>query len=213
MERQLTPLDRIIMQLDDALRLTTGQAPEASRPNPAQDVPDTQLDNATQQHVAGLMRVNHSGEICAQALYAGQALTAHNAQVREAMTRAAQEELDHLAWCELRLQELDSRPSLLNPLWWLGSFAIGAAAGLAGDGWSLGFLRETENQVEAHLEEHLGRLPATDARSQAILGQMQVDEASHAQTAAEAGAYELPTPVREAMRFASGIMKAVAYRL
>lgn len=209
----MTPLDRVITQLDEALRLSTGQAPEPARASPAASVPATELDAATRRHVAGLMRVNHSGEICAQALYAGQAVTARNPEVREEMSRAAQEELDHLAWCEARLAELGSHTSLLNPLWWAGSFAIGALAGLAGDGWSLGFLRETENQVEAHLADHLDRLPAEDARSNAILEQMKEDEAKHADMAEASGAYELPRPVREAMRVAAGIMKVVAYRI
>ena len=213
MERQFTPLDRIIAQLDEALRLATGQAPEPTRANPAGDLPQASLDEATRRHVAGLMRVNHAGEICAQALYAGQATTARSPEVRAEMSRAAQEELDHLAWCEARLDELGSRTSLLNPLWWAGSFAIGALAGLAGDGWSLGFLKETEIQVEAHLQEHLERLPETDARSNAILEQMKADEASHASMAEAAGAYELAAPLREAMRIASGVMKVVAYRI
>ena len=213
MERQLTPMDRFIAQLDEALRLATGRAPEPMRANPAGELPQAPLDETERRHVAGLMRVNHAGEICAQALYSGQASTARSPQVRAEMARAAQEELDHLAWCEARLSELGSRPSLLNPLWWAGSFAIGALAGLAGDGWSLGFLKETENQVEAHLQDHLGRLPEGDSRSNAILEQMKTDEASHASMAEAAGAFELPAPVREAMRLASGVMKVVAYRV
>jgi ubiquinone biosynthesis monooxygenase Coq7 len=159
------------------------------------------------------MRINHTGEICAQALYAGQAATARNDATREAMQSAADEEIDHLSWCEDRLRELDSRPSLLNPLWYAGSFAIGAVAGIAGDDWSLGFVRETENQVEAHLQDHLERLPAGDARSLAILDQMKVDEAKHAAMAEAAGARELPPPIRRAMAFTAGIMKALAYRM
>jgi ubiquinone biosynthesis monooxygenase Coq7 len=213
MERQYTPIDRFITLVDEALRLSTGLAPDPARPSPAAEVPDNEMDEETRQHVAGLMRVNHTGEICAQALYAGQAVTARNAAVREEMNAAAMDEIDHLSWCEKRLEELDSRPSLLNPFWYAGSFAIGALAGLAGDGWSLGFLKETENQVEAHLQDHLDRLPEDDARSHAILDQMKVDEARHAGMAEEAGAYELPEQVRELMRFTSNIMKAVAYRI
>jgi ubiquinone biosynthesis monooxygenase Coq7 len=206
-------LDRLLIRVDQALRLTAGVAPEPARPNPAAELPDLELEMETRQHVAGLMRVNHAGEICAQALYAGQAATARDDRVREAMQQAAAEEIDHLAWCESRLEELGSRPSVLNPLWYAGSFAIGAVAGLAGDRWSLGFVRETEIQVEAHLQQHLERLPPEDARSQAILDQMKTDEAKHAQMAEQAGASELPKPVRSAMAFTAGIMKALAYRI
>ncbi len=211
--RQFTAMDRILIQIDEALRLSTGAAPAPAQPSPALDLPDLELDSASREHVAGLMRVNHAGEICAQALYAGQAATARDERVREAMQQAAAEEINHLAWCESRLEELGSRPSLLNPLWYAGSFAMGAFAGLAGDRWSLGFLRETEIQVEAHLQEHLQRLPVEDARSQAILDQMKTDEAQHARMAEEAGAAELPLPIRTAMAFTAGIMKALAYRI
>lgn len=213
MERHFTPLDRAISRMDEALRLATGQAPEPQRPNPAGSLPVAELDDAERNHVAGLMRINHTGEICAQALYSGQAATARSKEVKAEMSVAAQEEIDHLAWCEARLAELNSQPSLLNPLWYAGSFAIGAIAGLAGDGWSLGFLKETENQVEAHLEDHLDRLPEDDERSNAILAQMKIDEAKHADMAEASGAYELPEPVREAMRAAANFMKAVAYRI
>jgi ubiquinone biosynthesis monooxygenase Coq7 len=213
MERHYTALDRIIASLDDALRLSTGEAPAAQRQNPAADLAAGALDEDQRRHVAGLMRINHTGEICAQALYAGQAATARNDATREAMQSAADEEIDHLSWCEERLRELDSRPSLLNPLWYAGSFAIGAAAGIAGDDWSLGFVRETEIQVEAHLQDHLERLPAGDARSQAILDRMKADEAKHAEMAEAAGARDLPPPIRRAMAFTAGIMKALAYRI
>jgi ubiquinone biosynthesis monooxygenase Coq7 len=213
MERHYTPLDRFIGIVDEALRLSSGNAPEPARPNPAADLPEPELDEETRRHVAGLMRINHTGEICAQALYAGQAVTARSAEVREEMNAAAEDEIDHLSWCEQRLAELDSRTSLLNPLWYAGSFAIGAVAGLAGDGWSLGFLKETENQVEAHLQDHLDKLPADDGRSHAILDQMKIDEARHADMAESAGAFELPDQVRELMRFTANIMKAVAYRI
>jgi ubiquinone biosynthesis monooxygenase Coq7 len=211
--RNFTAIDRILIGLDQALRLSAGQSPSPIRPNPASDLPDLQLQEGSRFHVAGLMRVNHAGEICAQALYAGQAATAREPQVREAMQQAADEEIDHLAWCESRLEELGSKPSLLNPLWYAGSFAIGAVAGLAGDRWSLGFVRETEIQVEAHLQEHLERLPPEDARSQAILDQMKTDEAQHARMAENAGAAELPAPIRAAMAFTAGIMKTLAYRI
>jgi ubiquinone biosynthesis monooxygenase Coq7 len=159
------------------------------------------------------MRINHAGEICAQALYAGQAATARSADVQADMQQAANEEIDHLSWCRERLDELDSKPSLLDPLWYAGSFAIGAAAGLAGDGWSLGFLKETENQVEAHLEGHIEKLPPEDARSRAILDQMKIDEAKHAKMAEDSGAYDLPQPVRGLMKITAGVMKAIAYRV
>lgn len=212
-QRHYTPIDHAINALDQALRLSSGHAPPASRANPAGEVPDCELDDDTRRHVAGLMRINHTGEICAQALYAGQAATARNPDIRVQMEQASQEEIDHLSWCADRLAELDSRPSVLNPLWYAGSFAIGAAAGVAGDGWSLGFLKETEIQVEAHLAEHLDQLPGDDRRSQAILDQMKTDEAQHAESAREAGAFELPDPVKQVMTFASKLMKAVAYRL
>lgn len=213
MERVLTPIDRFIGTLDQALRTAAGEVPPATRSNPAGSLPDPALDEDEVRHVAGLMRVNHTGEVCAQALYAGQAATARSPEVKAEMAHAAEEEIDHLAWCNERLDELDSHPSVFNPVWTIGSFALGAAAGLAGDGWSLGFLKETENQVEAHLEEHIERLPADDARSRAILAQMKEDEAKHAKMAEDSGAYALPRPVRDAMRLSANFMKAVAYRL
>ncbi|MDX1554858.1 MAG: 2-polyprenyl-3-methyl-6-methoxy-1,4-benzoquinone monooxygenase [Xanthomonadales bacterium] len=211
--RVFTPLDRLISALDEALRISGGTAPLPQRANPAEGVEGLDLDETQRQHVAGLMRVNHAGEICAQALYAGQAMTARNPEVAEKMQQAADEEIDHLAWCESRLTELDDRPSVLNPLWYAGSFAIGAVAGLAGDRWSLGFLKETERQVEAHLEDHMGQLPEADTRSRAILDQMKQDEASHAEMAEAAGGAELPETIRRAMALASGVMKTLAYRL
>ena len=213
MDRNYTPIDRFIAAVDEGLRVSSGKAPKPERENPAGDLPSAELENAEREHVAGLMRINHAGEVCAQALYAGQAATARNDETREAMQLAADEEIDHLAWCEQRLEELDSRPSLLNPLWYAGSFTIGALAGLAGDQWSLGFVKETEIQVEAHLQDHLEKLPAGDARSQAILDQMKVDEAKHAEMASDAGASDLPKPVQQAMGLMAGVMKAIAYRL
>ena len=213
MERNYTKLDRIISSMDEALRICTGEAPSPQRENPAGDIPPADLDDEERRHVAGLMRINHTGEVCAQALYTGQAATARHDETRQAMQRAADEEIDHLAWCEDRLQELDSRPSILNPLWYAGSFAIGAIAGMVGDEWSLGFVKETENQVEAHLADHLERLPDGDERSQAILDQMKTDEAKHAKMAEEAGAHDLPRPIQSAMAFTAGIMKTLAYRI
>jgi len=213
MERNYSRLDGLIASIDEALRITTGEAPAASRKNPAGNIEPVELDEKDRRHVAGLMRINHTGEICAQALYAGQAATAHDDATREAMKLAAQEEIDHLSWCEDRLKELDSQPSLLNPFWYASSYAIGAFAGIAGDEWSLGFVRETEIQVEAHLMDHLEKLPAGDARSEAILDQMKQDEAKHAEMARDAGARELPPPIRRAMAFTANIMKTLAYRI
>lgn len=213
MDRHYTAIDRIIASIDEGLRISTGEAPSPFRPNPAQDVAPGELDEGQRRHVAGLMRINHTGEVCAQALYAGQAATARRDETRRSMQQAADEEIDHLSWCEDRLKELDSRPSVLNPLWYASSFAIGALAGIAGDEWSLGFVKETENQVEAHLQDHIDRLPGTDARSQAILDQMKVDEAKHAEMAQEAGARNLPLPIRRAMTLTANLMKTLAYRL
>lgn len=213
MTRSYSRLDHLIISVDNALRMSSGESVEAKRPNPATAVPDIVMDEANRQHAAGLMRINHAGEICAQALYAGQAVTARNPQVQAEMQQAADEEIDHLSWCKERLDELESRPSLLAPLWYAGSFAIGAAAGLAGDGWSLGFLKETENQVEAHLANHITRLPPEDERSRAILDQMKIDEAKHAQMAENSGAFDLPRPVRRLMKLTAGAMKAVAYKV
>jgi ubiquinone biosynthesis monooxygenase Coq7 len=183
--------------------------------NPAElEAPDAEaMSDAERRHVAGLMRVNHVGEVCAQALYQAQKLTAHDRTVRDQMDAAAREEEDHLSWCADRLRELGSRPSLLNPLWYAGAFAIGLLAGRAGDRVSLGFVSETERQVEAHLDSHLDELPAADGRSRAIIEQMRNDEAHHGKMAREAGGIELPMPIRDAMRFASRIMTGTAYRI
>ena len=213
MNRNYSRLDHLIISVDNALRMSSGESVEAKRINPAKEVPEIMMEEPQRQHAAGLMRINHAGEICAQALYAGQAATARNPEVQAEMQQAADEEIDHLSWCKERLDELESGPSLLAPLWYAGSFAIGAAAGLAGDGWSLGFLKETENQVEAHLENHLSRLPPEDERSRAILDQMKIDEAKHAQMAEDSGAFDLPQPVRRLMKLTAGAMKAVAYKV
>lgn len=211
--RQLSRLDRLLIEVEHALGSAFVTQPPARRGNPAAGLPEADLDPAQRRHAAGLMRVNHVGEVCAQALYFGQAAVARDAATRAQLLEAASEETDHLAWCGQRLNQLASRPSLLNPLWYAGSYAIGLAAGLRGDGWNLGFVVETERQVEAHLGEHLHSLPATDARSRAIVQVMKADEARHADNAHAAGARALPAPVRAAMRVASGFMKAVAYRL
>ncbi|MDE2307836.1 MAG: 2-polyprenyl-3-methyl-6-methoxy-1,4-benzoquinone monooxygenase [Xanthomonadaceae bacterium] len=210
--RTLTPFDRLLAGCERALEAIAG-APPADRPSPAADIAEADLDDAERRHAAGLMRVNHTGEVCAQALYLGQAALARNADNREHLLHAAAEETDHLAWCAARLQQLDSRPSLLNPLWYLGSYAIGAAAALAGDPLSLGFVVETERQVEAHLAEHLEQLPAQDRRSRAVLTVMQADEIRHAQAAQQRGGIELPFPLPRLMHLSSLVMKKVAYRL
>jgi ubiquinone biosynthesis monooxygenase Coq7 len=181
------------------------------RPNPAANADDTQLTEFERRHSAGLMRVNHAGEVAAQALYHGQALTARREAVRDALDRAAREENDHLAWCEQRLCELDSRNSYLAPLWYLGSLAIGAAAGLVGDKWNLGFLAETERQVVVHLKGHLASLPARDQKSRAIVEQMREDEGRHATAAMRAGGASLPEPIRKLMTTTSKAMTSTAY--
>lgn len=210
--RTLTPFDRLLDGCERALKAIAG-APAANRPSPAVSISEAELDEAERRHAAGLMRINHTGEVCAQALYFGQAALARDAANREHLLHAAAEETDHLAWCAERLQQLDSRPSLLNPLWYAGSYAIGAAAALAGDPVSLGFVVETEHQVEAHLAEHLEKLPAQDERSRAILSQMQADEIRHAQAAQQRGGIDLPFPLPQLMHASSMLMKVVAYRL
>ncbi len=210
--RALSPLDRLLADAQNALETVAG-APRAARTNPGAGEADVVLDEIERRHAAGLMRINHVGEVCAQALYVGQAAVARDPQTRAQLQAAAQEETDHLAWCADRLRELDSRPSLLNPIWYAGSYAIGVLAGLRGDGWNLGFVVETERQVEAHLEEHLQTLPPADARSRAILTVMKDDEIRHADHAEAAGARLLPQPVPTLMAAASKLMKAVAYRI
>jgi len=212
MDRRLTLVDRLLADAQNALGTVFG-APSAERANPAGDRADVVLDDEERRHAAGLMRINHVGEICAQALYVGQAAVARDPATRAGLLAAAQEETDHLAWCAQRLEELDSRPSLLNPLWYGGSYAIGVLAGLRGDGWNLGFVVETERQVEAHLHEHLERLPAADLRSRAILETMKADEARHADHAQAQGARVLPQPVPTIMAAASNLMKTIAYRI
>jgi len=212
MERRLSLIDRLLADTQNALGTVFG-APSAERGNPAGDRADVVLDDAERRHAAGLMRINHVGEVCAQALYVGQAAVARDPQTRAALLAAASEETDHLAWCAERLAELDARPSLFNPLWYAGSYTIGLLAGLRGDGWNLGFVVETERQVEAHLHEHLEKLPAADLRSRAILEVMKEDEARHADKAEAQGARVLPQPVPTLMAAASNLMKSIAYRI
>ncbi|MBU3625206.1 2-polyprenyl-3-methyl-6-methoxy-1,4-benzoquinone monooxygenase [Polynucleobacter sp. JS-Safj-400b-B2] len=206
-------MDRLILEFDSALRSVVGGA-NAHRPIPDSDVGSSSgLDAAERKHAAGLMRVNHVGEVCAQALYQSQKLVARNPEIREMLDHSAQEEMDHLAWCETRLQELGSHTSYLNPLWYAGSFAIGLAAGLAGDKWSLGFVAETEKQVENHLESHLEKLPKDDQRSRAIVDQMRIDEIIHGQAAKDAGGVNLPEPVQKIMQVMSKMMTTTAYKI
>jgi ubiquinone biosynthesis monooxygenase Coq7 len=200
----VTP-DRFLIPLDRALRTLFAPA-NSSRPLPGENEPEVELSDAQRRETAALMRINHVGEVCAQALYEGQLLTAREARVRELLGRAARDETDHLAWTQRRLEELGGRRSVLEPLFYAGSFALGAAAGLVGDRWNLGFLAETERQVEQHLDVHLERLPREDARSRAILAQMRADEGGHAVSARKEGGADLPLPVRAAMRVASRIM-------
>jgi ubiquinone biosynthesis monooxygenase Coq7 len=203
-------IDRVIINFDRTLR--TLFAPAATlRPVPGDDLPEPEMDASKREHAAALMRVNHTGEICAQALYQGQSLTARNPAARAALEHAAQEETEHLAWTERRIAELGGRKSLLNPLFYAGSMAMGAATGLLGDRWNLGFLAETERQVVEHLDRHLRKLPREDQKSIAILGEMRLDEGRHATTAIEHGAAELPLPVKGLMRIASGIMTRSSY--
>ncbi|MFK7915097.1 MAG: 2-polyprenyl-3-methyl-6-methoxy-1,4-benzoquinone monooxygenase [Pseudomonadales bacterium] len=204
-------LDNIINGFDRSLRTLTGQQ-QAQRPTPAQ-AQEAPLSAVQREHAAGLMRVNHAGEVCAQALYEGQALVARSEAVRSQLQAAAAEEQDHLAWCEQRLVELDSRPSLLDPLFYGASFAMGAATALLGDRVSLGFVEATEDQVCQHLDEHLERLPSEDQRSREILQQMRADEARHGAEALAAGGQTFPTPVKAAMRLVSRVMTEATYRV
>ncbi len=209
--RDYSPADRLLVNLDQAIRTVFGKPQTTGRPNPAEGIAESELDDRERKHTARLMRINHTGEVCAQALYQGQALTARLPEVQQAMARSAQEENDHLDWCEKRIGELGDRKSLLNPLWYAGSFAIGALAGIAGDKWSLGFVVETERQVESHLDDHLNEVPAGDARTRAILERMKEDEIHHAEVASAAGGAPLPAPIRLAMRLTSKVMTRSVY--
>ena len=195
-ERQFSPVDRLLLQADAALRTLLPFSGQPTRPSPAIVQPEAELDDAQTQHIAGLMRINHTGEVCAQALYQGQALTAKLPQVRQAMEHAADEEIDHLAWCEQRIRQLGSQPSILNPLFYGLSFGVGAAAGLISDKVSLGFVAATEDQVVKHLDEHLQQIPQDDQKSRAILEQMRIDEEQHACNALDAGGLRFPAPVK-----------------
>lgn len=211
--RQLSPVDQLLVQADRALRtLSRGQGPSA-RPSPARNIAEAELNEAERKHAAGLMRVNHSGEVCAQALYQGQALTASLPEVRSEMEQAAEEEIDHLRWCEERLEQLESRPSVLNPLWYAMSFGIGAGAGLISDRISLGFVAATEEQVCRHLEGHQQSLPPQDEKSLAIVEQMLIDEREHGHKALEAGGVNFPAPVKWLMTAVSKVMTKASYHI
>lgn len=211
--RQLTPVDRFVARIDDALRAAFVPPSGNRRPNPAADTAEADLGEDDRRHAAGLMRVNHAGEIAAQGLYQGHAAVARDEATRRHLQEAAGEELDHLEWCSQRLAELGESPSRLAPLWYAGSFAIGVASGILGDRWSLGFVEETERQVSEHLSGHLRALPERDARSRAIVEQMRREEEEHGRNASAAGAAPLPEPVRGLMRLASKIMTTTAYRV
>lgn len=213
MSRHYSTVDQLVLGLDQALETLFGKPKVTERSNPALDIPDSELSDAERDHTARLMRINHTGEVCAQALYQGQAATARDPSVKQSMERSAQEENDHLDWCETRIKELGGRLSILNPFWYVGSFAIGAAAGIAGDKWSLGFVAETENQVEAHLDSHLAEVPEHDERTRVILEQMKEDEISHATKALEKGGVPLPQPIKEAMTLMSKVMTKTVYHL
>jgi len=212
-KRHFSPTDQLLINLDKAVSTLFGKPESTGRQNPADNIDENEFQESQMSHIAGLMRVNHTGEVCAQALYQGQALTAKLPKVRENMERAAMEENDHLNWCDARLKELGSHSSYLNPLWYAGSFAIGATAGLIGDKWSLGFVAETENQVVKHLEDHMQQLPEQDLRSRAILEQMKTDEEQHHVTAINAGGAELPLPIKKIMGLTSKIMTTIAYKI
>jgi len=203
-------LDRLIVEFDKGLRTLFSQA-HSARPYPDANLPEASMDEAEKKNAAALMRVNHSGEICAQALYQGQALTARDPAVQQTLQRAAQEETEHLAWTARRVHELGGHLSLLNPFWYTGSLAIGAVAGLLGDKWNLGFLAETERQVGHHLQSHLERLPKQDEKSRAIVAQMHTDEVGHADMAVSLGAAELPQPVQLAMKLNGKVMTGTSY--
>jgi ubiquinone biosynthesis monooxygenase Coq7 len=205
-------IDRAIIEFDKILRTLAAPA-QSTRPVPGDKLPECELSETQRREVAALMRIDHVGEICAQALYQGQAISTRTPALRESLQQAAHEETEHLAWTEQRLNELGDRKSLLNPLWYAGALGIGIAAGLAGDKWNLGFLAETELQVEAHLAGHLQQVPLEDQRSRAILEQMKTDEIAHARLARDLGAAELPTAVKGLMRMASKVMTSVAYHV
>jgi ubiquinone biosynthesis monooxygenase Coq7 len=212
--RTISFLDILITEVDSALRTLIPPPKRISvRHSPAHEMADHPLSSSAKKHIAGLMRVNHAGEVCAQALYQGQALTAQLTHIKQQMAQAAAEEIDHLAWCEERLTELGSKPSVLNPIWYSGSLILGALAGLAGDKISLGFVAETERQVTAHLQRHLQGIPVDDKKTKAILERMQEDEEHHASLAIEAGAVELPHLIKQLMNVVSKLMTKSSYYL
>lgn len=211
MSREYLPIDRLILSFDQALRTVFGRPLTTGRADPTDNLPEQVLSPDERQQSARLMRVNHTGEVCAQALYQGQALTAKLDAVRDAMDQAAREENDHLAWCERRTEALGGHTSYLNPLFYAGSFALGALAGAAGDKWSLGFVAETERQVVEHLDDHLNRMAEQDQKSRAILEQMKIDELQHGAAARNAGGAELPAPVKQLMRAMSKVMTGTTY--
>lgn len=210
--QQYSFLDKWVICFDKTLRLMQKET-LSTRPNPAEKVHEAQLSPQERRHAAGLMRINHVGEVCAQALYQGQALTARAPEIEQKLQQAAAEEIDHLAWCQQRLTELNARPSYLNPFWYFCSWGIGIVAGVVNDQISLGFLAETEQQVAAHLATHLEKLPDQDAKSRAIVTQMRVEELEHANTAEQAGATELPVLVKRGMQCLAQVMKWTAYRI
>ena len=211
--RHYSPVDRFLLSVENGLRTVFGKPEVTERPDPAAEIAENELSNSERDLAGRLMRINHAGEVAAQGLYTGQALTAKLPQVRDKMERAAQEENDHLAWCEKRMHELGSHKSLLNPLWYAGSVAIGALAGIAGDKWSLGFVAETEHQVVRHLDEHLMQLSENDLKSRAVLEQMKEDEGHHATVALHAGGANLPRPVQKLMALTSKVMTRTSYWL
>jgi ubiquinone biosynthesis monooxygenase Coq7 len=210
-KRQLTPLDRLLASANNALRTIAAPAGQPARANPAENILEADLDDRQKRHAAGLMRINHAGEIAAQALYQGHATVARDSNIEGQMQQAADEEFDHLAWCAQRINELGEDVSKLSPLWYAGAYAIGAASGIIGDKWSLGFIAETEKQVCAHLDSHLDSLPPEDARSRAIVEQMRDEEEEHGANALEAGAAELPAPVKRLMQMTAKVMTKTAY--
>ncbi len=212
-QRRLSLLDRVITEVDSMLRTITNRGHSAGRPSPSEGHIDSELSAQERQHVVGLMRVNHTGEVCAQALYQGQALTAKLPTVREEMQQAAAEEVDHLVWCEQRLRELDSKPSILNPAWYGLSFTLGAVAGAISDEVSLGFVAATEERVCNHLQDHLKSLPEDDRKSRLILQKMLEDEQRHGDKALQAGGTDLPPPIKDAMTAISRVMTASSYRI
>jgi ubiquinone biosynthesis monooxygenase Coq7 len=209
--RELSPIDRLLAGADNALRTVAAPAGRPARDNPATSIEESDLSAAEKSHAAGLMRVNHAGEVAAQALYKGHATVARDERIEQEMQHAAAEEFDHLAWCEQRIHELGEAPSRLSPIWYAGAYAIGAASGMLGDKWSLGFIAETERQVCAHLDSHLDGLPVEDARSRAIVEKMRDEEAKHGENAVEAGAADLPGPIKALMRITAKVMTKTAY--